>query len=237
MLVDINLLPEKIKERSTWLWVAVGILVLALVSWAVLFWLAAKNDEEAQSLQAQTFEIQKQEEAITSQLRPSEFGQDKADLAMTVEWLEGYQYKTVQLIQELVQALPDRGFFLEFTFTAPNEATFDVQFDDMAEAAHYLTRMKASSLVTAATFEQVETEELEEEDLASDVLPRYTARYFVQFLDERNLAETDAVVDPDAIDEPLEETPDEEEQPADEEPARDEQPPVENETEGGVSNE
>ncbi|WP_301108359.1 hypothetical protein [Sporosarcina sp.] len=231
MLVDINLLPEKIKERSTFLWIAIVILLAAIVSWAILFWLAQKNEGEAHGLQQQTFEIQKQEEAITSQLRPSQFGQEKASLKTTVEWLEGYHYKTVPLIQDLVQALPERGFFLEFTFTAPNEATFDVQFDDMVEAAHYLTRMKASSLVHAATFEQVETEELDEENLDANVLPRYVARYFVQFLDERGITAQDAVVDPNAIDQPVEESPTEEDQPADE------QQPPEDETEGGGTNE
>ncbi|SKA90811.1 PilN domain-containing protein [Sporosarcina newyorkensis] len=217
MLVDINLLPEKLKERSTWLWVAITILAAALISWAVLFWLAQKNDDEAQSLQQQAFEVQKQQEDVTSQLRPSSFGQEKAQLAATVEWLEGYQYKTVPLLQELVHALPERGFFSEFTFTSPNEATFDVQFDDVSEAAHYLTRMKASSLINGATFELVETVELTEEELSADVLPRYVARYFVQFLDERAQTETDAIVEPDDAIDQSEELPLDEAEPSENE--------------------
>ncbi|WP_153732679.1 PilN domain-containing protein [Sporosarcina obsidiansis] len=222
MLVDINLLPEKIKERSTLLWVAIVILAVALLSWAAFFWLTQKNNEEAQALQQQAFEIQKQQETITSQLRPSSFGQEKEQLASTVEWLEGYHYKTVPLIEELVQALPERGFFLEFTFTAPNEATFDVQFDDLTEAAHYLTRMKASSLISGATFEVIETEGLDSDE---KVLPRYIARYFVQFLDERGIVKPDATVDPNVIEQP-------------QEPSQDDvQPPANEEIEGGGTDE
>ncbi|ARK20444.1 fimbrial assembly protein [Sporosarcina sp. P26b] len=231
MLVDINLLPEKIKERATFLWIAIAILLVAIISWVVLYMMAAKNDEEAQRLQQSTYEIQKQQESITSQLRLSAFGQEKEQLAATVDFLKAYQYKTHPLIEDLSRALPDRGFFQELTFTAPNEVTLKIQFDDLMEPALYLTRMKASSLVIDATFEGIETEKLDVEE-RENVLPRYFATYFIQFVDDRALPGTDADVDPDAIEEPQEETPPAEEQPT--EPAPEEpQPPVDADSEGG----
>ena len=231
MLVDINLLPEKIREKTTFLWIAIAILLVAFISWAVFYFFAQKYDDEAQNLQQSTFEIQKQQEGITSQMRLSAFGQEKEQLAATVEFLKGHQYKTQPLIEDLSKALPDRGFFQELMFTAPNEVTLKVQFDDLMEPALYLTRMKASSLVIDATFEGIETEKLDVEE-RENVLPRYFATYFIQFVDDRALPGTDADVDPNVIEEPQEEAPPAEEQP--QQPAPEEpQPPVDANTEGG----
>ncbi|PID24646.1 PilN domain-containing protein [Sporosarcina sp. P7] len=224
MLVDINLLPEKIRERATFLWIAIAILLVAFLSWIVLYFIAQKYDDEAGTLQQSTYEIQKQQEGITSQMHLSAFGQEKEQLAATVEFLKGHQYKTQPLIDDLTKALPDRGFFQELTFTAPNEVTLKVQFDDLMEPALYLTRMKASSLVIDATFEGIETEKLDIDE-RENVLPRYFATYFIQFVDERALPRTDADVDPDVIQEPQEKP---------QEPAPEElQPPVDANTEGG----
>ncbi|AXH99313.1 hypothetical protein DV702_05900 [Sporosarcina sp. PTS2304] len=218
-LVDINLLPEKIRERKTWLWIVLAILLAALLSWVILYWMTQKNEDEIQLLNQQTYDVQKQQEGITSQLRPSAFGQEKASLAATVDFLEDYQYKTHPLIKDLVKALPERGFFLELTFTAPNEMTLLVQFDDLTEPAHYLTRIKSSSLVIDATFEELEAKEqpLPDEKVSTNVLPRYEAKYFIQFVDERNVTPQDATVDPDAIDQPVEQS---------SPPAEEPQPPI-----------
>ncbi|PIC83867.1 PilN domain-containing protein [Sporosarcina sp. P1] len=229
MLVDINLLPEKIREKATFLWIAVAILSVAFLTWIVLYFIAQKYDDEAQKLQQSTYEIQKQQESITSQMRLSAFGQEKEQLAATVEFLKGYQYKTQPLLEDLAKALPDRGFFQELTFTAPNEVTLKVQFDDLMESALYLTRLKASSLVIDATFEGIETEKLDVGE-RENVLPRYFATYFIQFVDDRALPSTDAEVDPNAIEEPQEEAPAEEQA----EPTPEEsQPPIDANTEGG----
>ncbi|ARK23611.1 hypothetical protein SporoP37_02160 [Sporosarcina sp. P37] len=225
MLVDINLLPEKIRERTVFLWIAVALLLLAIISWALLYWMAKSYDDEAATLQQSSFEVQKQQEHITSQLRLSAFGQEKEQLSATVDFLKGHQYKTHPLIEDLVTALPDRGFFQELTFTAPNEMTLKVQFDDLMEPALYLTRVKASPLVIDATFEGIETEKLEVEE-RENVLPRYFAVYFIQFKDDRALSGSDATVDPNAIDEP-------QEQPAADEP----RPSADVNTEGGGANE
>ncbi|MDV6377227.1 hypothetical protein ORD22_02995 [Sporosarcina sp. GW1-11] len=213
-LVDINLLPEKIRERTTWLWIVLGIFVAALLSWALLYWMGRNYEEDTQLLREQTYDVQKQQESITSQLRLSAFGQEKASLASTVEFLEKYQFKTHPLIKDLVKALPERGFFLELTFTAPNEATLTVQFDDLTEPAHYLTRIKSSELVIDATFEELSAVELKEEGQLQNVLPRYEAKYFIQFLDERGGTAPDATVDPDAIEALQEETSTNESQPS-----------------------
>ncbi|PIC70701.1 hypothetical protein CSV77_07205 [Sporosarcina sp. P16b] len=223
MLVDINLLPEKIREKATFLWIAIAILLVAFISWVVLYFIAQKYDDEAARLQQSTYEIQKQQEGITSQMHLSAFGQEKEQLAATVEFLKGHQYKTQPLIEDLSKALPDRGFFQELTFTAPNEVTLKVQFDNLMEPALYLTRMKASSLVIDATFEGIETEKLDIDE-RENVLPRYFATYFIQFVDERALPGTDADVDSDVIQEP-------QEQP--QQPSEELQPPVDANTEGG----
>lgn len=190
MLIDINLLPEKIRERAVLLWVSIAILLAAAVCGIILYWLSQKNMQEAENTEASMNEVLRQQESLASQIRQTPFGQEKDALAATVEFLQDYQFKTYPLIGELVKLLPERGFFMKMTFTAPNEMSLEVQFDDLTEPALYLTRMKASEFITDATVEKIETDPIDEEN--KQILPRYTAVYFIEFVDERNQApETD----------------------------------------------
>lgn len=190
MLIDINLLPEKIRERAVLLWVSIAILLAAAVSGLILYWLSQKNLQEAANTEASMNEVLRQQESLTSQIRQTPFAQEKDALAATVDFLQNYQFKTYPLIGELVELLPERGFFMKMTFTAPNEMNLEVQFDDLTEPALYLTRMKASEFITDATVEKIETDPVVEDN--KQILPRYIASYFIEFVDERSLEpETD----------------------------------------------
>ena len=246
MLVDINLLAEKERDRPAFIVAAILLIFIGLVVGLVLYFLGNSYENKQQVLIAQSVEVASQQAAIQEQMLTTEALNDTQKLQKTVDWAEAYQYDTLPLIRELTSLLPERGFFMNFSFTSPSEALIDVQFDTSREAAFYLTQLKSSDMITAVTLSTLTYQPLaEEEDAEADgtastvapvesVMPRYLASYSITFLDTRMPADGTAVpVDPNAP--PVEgETPTEGETPAEETteeqpaetPATEPQPPA-----------
>ena len=252
MLVNINLLAEKERDRPAFIVAAILLIFIGLVVGLVLYFLGNSYENKQQFLIAQSAEVASQQAAIQEQMLTTEALNDTQKLQKTVDWAKAYQYDTLPLIRELTSLLPERGFFMNFSFTSPSEALIDVQFDTSREAAFYLTQLKSSDMITAVTLSTLTYQPLtEEEDAEADgtvttvepvepVMPRYLASYSITFLDTRMPAEGTAVpVDPNAP--PVEgETPTEddasvEEQPAGT-PAAETQPPADD-AEGDDANE
>jgi len=232
MLVDINLLAEKERDRPAFIVAAILLIFIGLVVGLVLYFLGNSYENKQQVLISQSVQVASQQAAIQEQMQTTEALNDTQKLQKTVDWAEAYQYDTLPLIRELTSLLPERGFFMNFSFTSPSEALIDVQFDTSREAAFYLTQLKSSDMITAVTLSTLTYQPLEEEEEADaeadgtattvesvePVMPRYLASYSITFLDTRMPAEGTAVpVDPNAPPEEGE-TPTEGEAPVEEQP-------------------
>ncbi|REB07174.1 hypothetical protein DVB69_09985 [Sporosarcina sp. BI001-red] len=188
MLVDINLLPEKEKERSGLLYVALAFLGAALLFWLIFFLLTRNVTSDTERLDTQLEKLQLTQSELTERLNRSDTAQSHDQLEASVQWVEDYRYETAPLLEDLVSQLPRRGFFRSFAFAAPHQATVEIQFDDKTEAAYYLTRMLSSEFVETASIESIESEEIDQEEgTASNWLPRYLATYTIFFTDGRQM--------------------------------------------------
>jgi type IV pilus assembly protein PilN len=210
MLVNINLLGEKERDRPAFVVAAITLILLGLVSGLVFYFLGNSFENKQQGIAAQSAEVISQQAFIQSQMQTSELLNDTQKLKKTVEWAETYQYDTIPILQELTMLLPERGFFTSFSFSAPNVVNIVVQFDTSREAAFYLTQLKASEMMTNSKLtslssqgeEQVDLTETESDSEAKQtetIMPRYTATYDVTFIDTRMPADgTTVPVDPNA---------------------------------------
>lgn len=216
MLVDINLLPQKERDRPAFLIAAISILLMAVIIWAILAFLAGSHEREQAVLAAQSVQVAAEQEAIRTQLEAAQGMNEEQQLKATVDWAEGYQFDTVPLLQELVSILPERGFFESFSYTGLDQAILSVQFDTAREAAYYLAQLKASELIESATLDsvaqnEIDTAETEEgvvvEEAIIEEMPRYIASYTLIFVDERIPTDDTAVPieGETAVEEPAEE--------------------------------
>lgn len=216
MLVDINLLPQKERDRPAFLIAAISILLVAVIVWAVLAFLAGSHEREQAVLAAQSVQVATEQAAIRSQLEAEQGMNEEQQLKATVDWAEGYQFDTLPLLKELVSILPARGFFESFSYTGLDQAILSVQFDTAREAAYYLAQLKASELIESATLDsvaqnEIDTAETEEgvviEEAVIQEMPRYIASYTIIFVDERIPTDDTAVpVEGEAaVEEPAEE--------------------------------
>ncbi|TAA69176.1 fimbrial assembly protein [Planococcus salinarum] len=193
MLVDINLLPQKERDRSAFLIAALSILLLGLVVFAVLFFMAKSENTEQAVLAAQSAELATQQAEIRAQLEATTGMNEEQQLKATVDWAESYQYDTIPLLEELAALLPARGFFDQIAFSEPNTAALVVQFDATRDAAYYLAQLKGSDLLDFASLDNVSSETItlteEEQEAAGEEetieTPRYLATYTLVFVDDR----------------------------------------------------
>lgn len=216
MLVNINLLPQKERDRPIYPIAAASIVLLAIIAGSVLFFMAQSLDKERADLTVQSTQIAAEQEAVRQQIEANSGLNEEQQLKETVDWAESYQFDTVPLLGELVSILPDHGFFNSFSYIGPNAATLTLQFDTAREAAYYLTQLKSSEVLASATLDSVANQDLEtaEDETAIEVEeeiiqnPRYLATYSLVFVDERIPAEGTAVAeDGTVIEEEAAETP------------------------------
>ena len=244
MLVDINLLPQKERDRPAFVIAAISILLLAIIIWAILYFMTQANTNEQAALQAEADQLAVQQAELRAELDATVGMNEEQQLQVTVDWAESYQYDTLPLLDELVSKLPERGYFTDFSYIAPNTANLSVQFDTSRQAAYYLTQIKASELIASIALESVKTQETdvveEDPEAAGEVEdetiiqnPRYLAVYNIVFVDDRIPAEgtAEAAADGEAIEEAVEEPV---EQPKEEVVEETEVPPAET---GGDGNE
>ncbi|WP_203339773.1 PilN domain-containing protein [Planococcus beijingensis] len=220
MLVDINLLPQKERDRPAFLIAAISILLLAVIIWGVLAFLAGSHEDEQAVLASQSVQVAAEQKAIRAQLEAAQGMNEEQQLKATVDWAESYQFDTVPLLEELVSILPARGFFESFSYTGLDQAILSVQFDTAREAAYYLAQLKASELIETATLDSVAQNELDSAETEEGVVvekaviqetPRYIATYTLVFIDERIptddtavSVEGEAVTEEEAVEEPVE---------------------------------
>ncbi|MFD1203999.1 hypothetical protein ACFQ38_02495 [Sporosarcina contaminans] len=195
MLVDINLLPEKEKERSVLFVVAVILLCVAILMASSFFLLTYQVQKNTDKLNMQLQTIQKEQQDLKERMHLSNSVNDISALSDTVGWAESYRFFTLPLLRETIALLPERGFFVSFTFQAPHQAEVIVQFDNYSEAAYYASRLKKSSLIEKTELQSVTAVQLEEDvQMSSTILPRYEAVYLIDFKDDRKIEQTEAAV-------------------------------------------
>lgn len=195
MLVDINLLPQKERDRPASIVAAIAILLLAAIIWAVFAFLADGHKEQQAIAAAQTVQVQAEQAMLREQLEAVQGMNEEQQLKATVDWAESYQFDTLPLLAELVSKLPARGFFDSFSYIGMDVATLGIQFDTAREASYYLAHLKTSSMLESATLDSLVKEELEEattedgtiiiDDEAPIENPRYLATYSLVFVDDR----------------------------------------------------
>lgn len=209
MLVDINLLAEKERGRPVFILSAISLILLGFIVGLVFYFVGNSYENRQQILAVKSADIVSQQASIQDKLLQSEALSDTQQLQKTVEWAETYQYDTLPLIRKLTSLLPERGFFMNFSFSSPSEALINVQFDTSREAAFYLTQLKSSEMITSVNLSTLSYQPLAEVsanqtegattevESISSVMPRYVASYAISFIDTRMPADGTAVpIDP-----------------------------------------
>ncbi|MBU5265693.1 PilN domain-containing protein [Virgibacillus proomii] len=178
MLPDINLLPEKHKERQ-WLYysflTSVALIVIAFGILAYFYFQVTKDLDKLTTQYNQDYE---QNMALEKQLSDLTKAKGK-DKQTAVEFIQSYQLHTSKLIEELTALLPENAYLSEYEYTLTN-VTIQTQFETLSAASSYVKHLDDSKYVydTAITkveaFSAYESEENQNNQKVNyDVIPRY----------------------------------------------------------------
>ncbi|WYP25399.1 hypothetical protein NSQ54_13870 [Alkalihalobacillus sp. FSL W8-0930] len=184
---EINLLPERYKRDVTPLVIGIATIVLILIAvFAFLFYYSNLERErtvavnEEAELQLQKVELEAAAGTFTADQTPEQ------QLQEAILQLESYRVETSAFTEELIQLLPERGFFIRYFYQRDGLLELSVSFDQMQEAAQYYHELSQSPYVDAVRMGEIGTEAVaeqnvdEEEEASSDeprILPRYEATY------------------------------------------------------------
>ncbi|MCM2675173.1 hypothetical protein [Alkalicoccobacillus plakortidis] len=198
---EINLLPERYKRDITPFFIAVLTVVFVLVSvFIFLMYYSMLERErtvavnEVSELQLQKVEIEAAAGTIETDLTPEQQLQD------AVHQLDEYRVPTSEFTAELIELLPERGFFVRYFYQRDGLLEVTVSFDQMQEAAQYYDALFQNPIVDAVRMSDIGTEavaELTDDEeqgntVASNTLvkPRYEATYELALnLEETKLQE------------------------------------------------
>lgn len=179
MLIDVNLLPKK-EPKNIVLLVSFLLLFALMLAGGVFFYFSVQQaNEQVGALTQQLKQLRALEAAEQQKLQNVQSQNEVQELKKTVEWAQQYPLKTVRLLRELAKQLPERGFFMNFSYTEDGAVKITVQFDTSEDAAYYLKRLEASAFIADVQLKSVTTASAQNEDKTEerDVLPRYLAQY------------------------------------------------------------
>ncbi|MFS0780749.1 PilN domain-containing protein [Bacillus sp. 1P06AnD] len=157
MLVEINLLPKK-EPKNILFAILIAVVGLFFAAGCVyLYWTLNNNQQKVEHLEHQIQSVQQL--AVLEQKKQGE--EQKKDslseLQALIDWSEKYPVKTVPLIRELVALLPERGFFMAFSYTADGSVQLTVQFDSSSQSAQYLNELLHSKWIADAKLSSLST--------------------------------------------------------------------------------
>lgn len=190
-LIDINLLPEKEKKSSIFIYCTAIILLLFFIGCLLLFFSLRSTQMETERTIGSISQTEKLIEIQQTKLLDSESSQGMKELEKTIEWMTDYPIRTVPVLNELTSLLPSRGFIQTLEYSERKMINASIQFDSSREAAYYLHHLKEVGWIKEADILGITTDNVTNEEndpVESGVVPRYLVEYALT-LDEQQLQE------------------------------------------------
>lgn len=194
MLVEINLLPKKEQRKSSQLAMAIVLLILLAAASSTIYLQGRNYETKMDAVDMQVESLQKLNAAQQEKLAGDQTGNSAIKLLTAVQWADQYPMETVQLLQNIIALLPERGFIKSFEYSNTNSVLITIQYDSSRDAAYYLSSLKQSEWVQEADLLNIVAEMMGNEgeqaeknaSVISDekILPRYNAAYNITFKSE-----------------------------------------------------
>jgi type IV pilus assembly protein PilN len=189
MLVEINLLPKKEPKNAALLFILLIAVVFAGLGSAVFYFYMQKAEQEIESLTKQIEQVKSLRITEEQKLANTQSLVAVQDLENAVNWAKDYPIKTVFLLKQLSNLLPERGFIMNFSYEEAGTIHLTVQFDTSREAAYYLKSLSDAEFVAEAHLASLTVEDKNdhngttkenETSETENVLPRYIGQYQIK---------------------------------------------------------
>ncbi|MGO4888575.1 PilN domain-containing protein [Anaerobacillus sp. MEB173] len=179
MLVDINLLPKRLRT-SSFLIVLLGVFVLIWLLMLTVFmfvYFDLRGDIEAAEVRKAQLIEQRLE---LEQQQASTVGRHNVTLQEAVEHIEKLTVPTTILIDDLMNCLPDHAYLSTFSYNN-GLAAIQTQFETLEDISLYVTQLTESPFLVDVKVNTITSFEFDWEDEGNhSVIPRYDVNFTLE---------------------------------------------------------
>jgi type IV pilus assembly protein PilN len=189
MNVEINLLRAR-KKRPIFT-LLVYLLISVLVFGILFFYLTYLNvTSEISSKKNQIATLQQGKLKMLAEMEDLQYVTIIDEYETDVLKIEELHISSVKVLKKFVSLLPERGYFLDYSYSGNGIAKVYVQFDTLPEMSLYTDAMNAIAWVKDVELVNVDIRQIGEK--SENVLPRYYVQYAITLnMDEMKDAQTE----------------------------------------------
>ncbi|MGG3938760.1 PilN domain-containing protein [Anoxybacillus kestanbolensis] len=178
MLVEINLLPKRERKSQLIPLLSIVVAMLLIVGATTFYVIVQRMEQQITQLKTELDQTKALRIAEEEKQKTKTNASVGAQLQEAIRWAEQYPVHTVELLHELIERLPERGFLMNVSYARDGVIQLTVQFDTTRESAAYLQALKDASFIadvklTSLTATEGKTEE-------EGTMPRYIGQFSVQ---------------------------------------------------------
>ncbi|MGG3957276.1 pilus assembly protein PilN [Bhargavaea massiliensis] len=178
MLVEINLLPKRERKSQLIPLLSIVVAMLLIVGATTFYVIVQRMEQQITQLKTELDQTKALRIAEEEKQKTKTNASVGAQLQEAIRWAEQYPVHTVELLHELIERLPERGFLMNVSYARDGVIQLAVQFDTTRESAAYLQALKDASFIadvklTSLTATEGKTEE-------EGTMPRYIGQFSVQ---------------------------------------------------------
>ncbi|KIQ94896.1 hypothetical protein LH47_00974 [Anoxybacillus thermarum] len=177
MLVEINLLPKREKKSRLIPLLSIVAAVLFIVSATTFYFVVQRMEQQIAQLKTELDQIKALRIAEEEKQKTAANTSVGVQLQEAIQWAEQYPIHTVALLHELIERLPERGFFMNVSYARDGAIQMTAQFDTTRESAAYLQSLKDASFIADVKLTSLTASEGNAEE---GIMPRYIGQFSIQ---------------------------------------------------------
>lgn len=178
MLVEINLLPKRERKSQLIPLLSIVVAMLLIVGATTFYVIVQRMEQQITQLKTELDQTKALRIAEEEKQKTKTNASVGAQLQEAIRWAEQYPVHTVELLHELIERLPERGFLMNVSYARDGVIQLTVQFDTTRESAAYLQALKDASFIADVKLTSLTaTEGMTEEE---GTMPRYIGQFSVQ---------------------------------------------------------
>jgi type IV pilus assembly protein PilN len=177
MNVEINLLREKPKAHPIFR-ILIYLLVAILLANAVFIYVKYSSvSSEIEMLETKIKSTETERIALEAKINNMQSDSFINEYKQDVNVIKAFHFSSVGILNDFVRVLPERGFFIDYTFSENGIVDVFVKFDTLPEMSMYTDGLSSLPFVTNVSLDDVEIKEISNNE--NEVLPRFYVQYSI----------------------------------------------------------
>ncbi|OZM57863.1 hypothetical protein CIB95_05765 [Lottiidibacillus patelloidae] len=177
MNVEINLLREKPKAHPIFRILIYILIATVLASGAFMYVKYSSVSSEIEMLETKIKSAEAERIALEAKITDMQSGSFIDEYVQDVNKIEAFHFSSVGILNDFVKLLPERGYFIDYTFSENGIVDIYVKFDTLPEMSMYTDGLSSLSFVTNVSLDDIEIKEVSNNE--NEVLPRFYVQYSI----------------------------------------------------------